>query len=171
MRRDPPNIASSIRGSGRCKLKENHVEPALTLGEVASEPDHVTTVIQLSCGAEALLRPLVTDDDARLAEFLTDLSPSTRQFSTFSSYDITAARDMCHAINRYDKLRLVVELVTEQPGQLIALFEFSFDVPAGDRQRFRNYGLDLDTRTDCRFGPTIADAYQNQGLGRNIFSQ
>jgi RimJ/RimL family protein N-acetyltransferase len=72
---------------------------------------------------------------------------------------------MCHAINRYDKLRLVVELVTEQPGQLIALFEFSFDVPAGDRQRFRNYGLDLDTRTDCRFGPTIADAYQNQGLG------
>jgi GNAT superfamily N-acetyltransferase len=150
-------------------LSPKNIAPELTLARVAAEPELVTTVVELPGGESALFRPLMPEDDVRLAQFLKDLSPLTRRFSTFSGYDLTAAREMCEAINRYDKLRLVVQGPAEPSGRLIALFEFSFAITTADQQRFRAYGINLDARTDCRFGPTIADEYQNQGLGNLLF--
>ncbi len=150
-------------------MSPKNIPPELTLGSVALEPELITTVVQLPDGESALFRPLMPEDDVRLALFLNDLSPLTRRFSTFSGYDLTVAREMCAAINRYDKLRLVVQHPAEPSGRLIALLEFSFAITASDQQRFRAYGINLDARTDCRFGPTIADNYQNQGLGSLLF--
>lgn len=114
-----------------------------------------------------MLRPLEGGDVELLARFLEGLSPITRAFSTFDSYDGAAAQALCDAINRYDKLRFVVENVA---GQIVGLFEFSFGIPEGDVQRYQRYGMALDERVDCRFGPTLADDYQNRGLGSALFA-
>src|SRR5438874_12740158 len=85
----------------------------------------------------------------------------TRKFSSYPSDDLAAAREMCEAINRYDKLRMVATA----DRSIVALFEFSFSITHADRERYRSYGIELDERIDCRFGPCITDAYQDLGLG------
>ncbi len=74
---------------------------------------------------------------------------------------------LCDAIDKYDKLRFVVE--NPSKNKIIGLFELSFGIPQSDIDRFINYGIQLSEATDCRFGPTIADDYQGQGVGSLIF--
>lgn len=136
----------------------------LTLASVTADPATVTSHLVLPTGAAVVFRPLALDDDGALANFLQNLSAQTRRFSTYASYDRVAAQAMCAAINRYDKLRMVA---TSGP-QIVALFEFSFGIVAADIKRYQGYGIALDERTDCRFGPCLADDYQDQGLGSQL---
>lgn len=109
-------------------------------------------------------RPLLSNDDVKLAEFLENLQPQTRVYSTQNSYDITGARELCFAINRYDKLRLIALINNEI---IIALFEFSLSIVEDDYKRFReNYNIELNEKIDVRFGPCISDEYQNRHLGQ-----
>jgi len=133
----------------------------LTLGAVAKNPETVTRSLALPTGETALCRPLQPGDEAELADFLQRLSPQTRRFSAYASYDLAMARALCEAIARYDKLRFIAVI----GSRVVALLEFSFGIVAEDRERFQNYGIELDERTDCRFGPCIADEYQNRGVG------
>lgn len=139
----------------------------LTLQDVFLSPQVVTYPVEMRPTGQALLRPLLVEDVDKLAFFLAGLSPSTRRFSFFPSYDRACAQGLCEAINRYDKLRLVVEV--PPVGEIVGLFEFSFAIPEDDRQRFAEYGLPLEESCDCRFGPTLADDYQNSGLGSRVF--
>jgi diamine N-acetyltransferase len=139
----------------------------LSLSEVFTHPHLVTYPLDLPGVGAAWLRPLQFDDVDRLTTFLSGLSLETRRFSIFSSYDWKGAQELCEAINRYDKLRFVVELSPSKA--LIGLFEFSFGIPEGDLQRFALYGVHLDERVDCRFGPTLADAYQDKRIGSIVF--
>jgi GNAT superfamily N-acetyltransferase len=114
-------------------------------------------------------RPLLPNDEIKLAEFLENLSPQTRQFSTRDSYDLKEARELCFAINRYDKLRLIALINNEK---IIALFEFSLSIVENDYQRFeKNYNIQLNEKTDARFGPCISDQYQNRHLGGWLFEK
>ncbi len=137
------------------------VTTVLTLEAVAEKPETVTRSLLLPTGEAVVFRPLQPGDEVGLADFLQSLSPQTRRFSAYPSYDLTMAREMCAAINRYDKLRFIAVI----GSRVVALLEFSFGIVAEDRKRFRSYGIELDERTDCRFGPCIADAYQNRGVG------
>ena len=139
----------------------------LTLAAVAADPASVTFADSTRTGEAVALRPLLPGDVSALAMFLASLSPQTRHFSLFPSYDQVTAQALCDAINRYDKLRFVVEIAAT--GAIVGLLEFSFDIPAGDMARYAGYGVPLDAQHDCRFGPTFADAYQNQGLASRLF--
>jgi GNAT superfamily N-acetyltransferase len=139
----------------------------LTLARVFAHPEVVTYIVESPAFGHAILRPLTTHDVDALALFLSGLSLQTQRFSIFPSYDRTTAQALCEAINRYDKLRFVLEVLPAP--QIAGLFEFSFALPAGDIQRYTSYGVPLDERTDCRFGPTIADSYQNLGIGSRVF--
>ncbi|MGW8951692.1 GNAT family N-acetyltransferase [Streptomyces sp. NPDC055709] len=138
----------------------------LTLTEVADDPLLLTRRLALNDGSEVVLRPLTTADDRRLAGFFAGLSPESRRLSTFDGYDLATAQDLCDAIARYDKLRLVLEEVPS--GRIVGLLEFSFDLHPGDIARYGAVGIRL-TATDCRFGPTLADDYQGQGVGTQLF--
>lgn len=48
--------------------------------------------------------------------FLAALSSASRRFSTFQGYDLAAARELCDAIARYDKLSLVLADVGATPA-------------------------------------------------------
>lgn len=137
----------------------------LTLADVAAHPGNFSSIIPLSPEERLIFRPLLPDDGIPLAEFLTGLSPQTRALCTYPGFDLATAQEMCAAIARYDKLRLVA---TQEAGRIVALFELSFDLVPDDIQRYQRYGLPLDPATTCRFGPCIADAYQNRGLGARL---
>lgn len=138
---------------------------SLTLTSVAEWPETATTVFCLHTGEEIVFRPLIPQDEEGLAAFLESLSPQTRIFCEYPGYDRTAAREMCNAINRYDKLRMVAVA----GGQVVALFEFSLAIPDGDLDRYMGYGIPLDPATDVRFGACITDACQDCGLGSKLF--
>lgn len=133
----------------------------LTLAQVAKNPNMLTEHIVI--GSESLtVRPLEQSDVLGLATFLENLSGQTRRFSTFYGYDVDMAQDLCDAIARYDKLRFVIESTSHQ---IIGLMEFSFDLVNDDIARYRSYHVELNPETDFRFGPTLADDYQNKGIG------
>ena len=140
---------------------------SLNLSNIENEHILLTFEIKLPSGEPVILRPLEHGDKNILAEFLNNLSEQTREYYTLDSYDESAAKEMCSAINKYDKLRFVVAKKTT--SKLIALFEFSFDIPESDKQRFQKYKLDLNSKIDCRMGPCISDEYQNQGIGSVVF--
>ncbi|MFI9600012.1 GNAT family N-acetyltransferase [Streptomyces sp. NPDC052043] len=98
-----------------------------------------------------------------MAGFLDPLSSETRRLSTFDGYDLATARELCDAIARYDKLRLVLEDVPS--SRIVGLAEFSLDLTPGDIARYQEAGIRLAETTDCRFGPTLADDYQGRGVG------
>ncbi|WP_067797519.1 GNAT family N-acetyltransferase [Actinomadura formosensis] len=139
----------------------------LTLTEIAEDPLVLTRRLRLRDGSEVLFRPLAHADAAHLARFLEALSPESRRLSTFDGYDFAAARELCAAIARYDKLRLVLEEV--RSGRIVGLLEFSLDLTSADIARYREAGVRLAETTDCRFGPTLADDYQDRGVGTLIF--
>ncbi|MER5374227.1 GNAT family N-acetyltransferase [Streptomyces sp. NPDC002553] len=138
----------------------------LTLAEVAAEPALLTRRVGLGDGAEVVFRPLTHADAEGLAEFLRELSPESRRFSTFGGYDLAFARELCDAIARYDKLRLVLE--EAESGRIVGLLELALDLHPSDIARYREAGIVL-TAADCRFGPTLADDHQDRGVGTLVF--
>ena len=143
----------------------------LTLSSIAEHPETATYSCMLGDTEKIIVRPLMPDDTDKLATFLQNLSPETRQLSVFDGYDLAAAQALCEAINKYDKLRFVVELATDakNTGPIIGLFEFSLGLPHADVERFSKQGITLNEATDCRFGPTLSDEYQGKGLGSALF--
>ncbi|MFF4417792.1 hypothetical protein ACFYY8_35135 [Streptosporangium sp. NPDC001559] len=102
----------------------------LTLTAVAEDPLALTRHLNLNDGSEVVFRPLVHTDAERLAGFLEGLSAESRRLSTFDGYDLGAARKLCDAIARYDKLRLVLEDVSS--GRVVGLVEFGLDLHPAD---------------------------------------
>lgn len=139
----------------------------LTLAQIAEHPQLLTQTIMTAEGETLILRPLAADDVDKTGQFLSGLSTQTRHFSTFSGYDTAAAQALCESIARYDKLRFVIE--APAAGRIIGMLEFSMDITPADQARYTAYGVPLDPVTDCRFGPTLADDYQNKGIGSRVF--
>lgn len=133
----------------------------LTLAQIAQNPTMLTERIMIE-SETLIIRPLEPSDVLGLAMFLENLSGQTRRFSTFFGYDIDMAQDLCDAIARYDKLRFIIVSPSQQ---IVGLLEFSFDLVDDDIARYASYQVELDPKTDCRFGPTLADAYQNKSIG------
>ncbi|MEU1090723.1 GNAT family N-acetyltransferase [Streptomyces sp. NPDC005892] len=139
----------------------------LTLSEIAQHPEVLTYRLDTRDGTKTVFRPLVPADAEGLASFLAGLSPTSRRFSTFDGYGGEAARELCDAIARYDKLRFVLEDV--RSARIVGLLELSLALTPGDIARYRAAGVALDERTDCRFGPTLADDHQGRGVGTLAF--
>ncbi|MFD7639360.1 GNAT family N-acetyltransferase [Kitasatospora sp. NPDC059795] len=135
----------------------------LSLTDIAEKPLRLTRRLNAEDGSVVVLRPLTHADSGHLADFLAALSPASRRFSTFDGYDLAHARELCDAIARYDKLRLVLE--DGSSGLIVGLLEFSLALVPSDIARYRSAGIRLDESTDCRFGPTLADDHQGRGLG------
>jgi RimJ/RimL family protein N-acetyltransferase len=139
----------------------------LKLSDVAQRPDLLTSEFVLPTKENVVFRPLSHEDAPKLAQFLENLSPQTRIFYVLDGYDLATAREMCRAINRYDKLRFV--LLEKATGQFIALVEYSFDIPESDTERFLQYDIHLSQGSDCRIGPCISDAFQDRKVGTALF--
>ncbi|RAJ69920.1 L-amino acid N-acyltransferase YncA [Streptomyces sp. Amel2xB2] len=138
----------------------------LTLAAVAENPLALTRHLELADGPDVVFRPLTHADAERLAAFFEGQSTASRRLSTFGGYDLAFARELCDAIARHDKLRLVLEEVPS--GRIVGLLEISLGLHPSDIARYREADVYLGA-TDCRFGPTLADDYQGKGVGTQVF--
>lgn len=131
--------------------------------------DSVTnsSIIKLSNSEALHFRFLHPEDVGKLSDFLQNLSPSTRRLSYFESYDVAEAERLCDAIGKYDKLRFV--LVSSKNKRIEGLIELSYGLPADDIKRYAQSGNPLKPGEDVRFGITLSDAYQSQGVGSKVF--
>ena len=55
--------------------------------------------------------------------------------------------------------------------QVIGYFLVYFGVGEGTSERYQRRGMALDPRTDCEVAPSVADAYQDQGLGTVLMQE
>jgi len=135
----------------------------LTIQSVAKNPELVATPLSLRDGTTLNFRPLRHDDVDLLKDFLDSLSPVTRERWMSGGYEPEYASELCDAIGRFDKLRIVL-LTSAIPARLVGLFEFSFGIPESDFERFKNYGIELKEGCHARFGPCLRDDYQGRGI-------
>lgn len=139
----------------------------LTLHAVASAPGKATSIIELSDGGRATLRPLVATDEEPLCDFFDGLGPETRL-----QYDVVDGRahatEMCSSVPTEESLRLV--LVAPRSSTLIGLVELSFDLPFSDVVRYQGHGQELCVGTDARYAICLADAQQGAALGAAVWS-
>ncbi len=133
----------------------------LTLDAVAKNPIQYSSVLENINGEKFILRPLDSRDEEMLVNLIENLSSKTKKFYSYDEPAGQIAKEHCEAINKYDKLRFVIE----DQKEIIGLFEFSFGIPQGDIDRFAGYGIKLSEETDCRIAPLLRDEYQSQGIG------
>lgn len=138
----------------------------LTLSQVAQNPQQYRYILE-SVGKEKMfLRPLEPTDEVGLTNLIEKLSKKTKKFYSYDKPAAGIAQEHREAINKYDKLRFVLQKAESK--ELIGLFEFSLDIPHDDIDRFKKYGINLSSATDCRIGPLLKDEYQSQGIGSSV---
>ena len=114
-----------------------------------------------------VFRSLRASDVEELAAFYNGLSDEARSFWHREPNGHALAVEHCEAIDRYDKLRLVVD----RHGEIDAIYELSFAITGGDRERFASYGAPLDEAIDVRFGPCVRDSEKGTGLAVRLLHE
>ena len=136
----------------------------LTLKQVAASPYLLRWHLELPTGRTYVLRPIEATDQPGLCDFVSQFSDRTRRFFSIDQTPAATAADWCAAIARYDKLRFLVA----GTRHVVAIVEFSLDLPLGDVERFRAYRYPLHAGSDCRFGLCVVDELQGQGLAKAL---
>jgi GNAT superfamily N-acetyltransferase len=131
-------------------------------------PEDWITTARLPSGQEILIRPLRADDAARLGEYFLGLSQQTRSRYGPHPFDQQTADAICAALDPADILRLVATVPSLDGERIIAYVLLKMGVLEFDQRRYEQRGLPLDPGTDCTLAPSVADDYQNQGIGSHM---
>lgn len=114
-----------------------------------------------------IFRSLQPSDVDKLAAFYDGLSEESRSFWHRDPNGQALAVEHCEAIDRYDKLRMVVDGGTH----LAAIYELSFAITRGDFDRYLTYGVTLSEESDVRFGPCVHDSEKGSGLAVTLLAE
>ena len=128
---------------------------------IDAQPDLVSSSEVLASGQQVYFRPLRADQAAELGAYFTGLSQAIRRVYGPHSFDQETADGFCAALDSAHTLRMLAWV----EGKIVAYFVVELGVRAGDRRRYDALGLALHDETDCTLAPSVADAYQSQGLG------
>ena len=133
--------------------------------EIDRNPERITIRVSLASGETAQLRPLVGNDAGILGEYFIGLSDKTRSFYGPHPFNQTTADELCAAVNNAETLRLMATVNLHGRERVVGYFIVILGVRDSDRKRYDRLGISLDQATDCIFAPSVADDYQNTGLG------
>jgi diamine N-acetyltransferase len=142
----------------------------LTLDRVTQEPDTIASRDSIH-GVEVVFRPLQAGDEMVLGDYFERLSPDTRKRFAPHPFTRQTAGELCSCINCHDKLRLIAVTGDSADMRMVAYFILDFAITADDQARFHSYGMLLDRNDACRLAPSVADEYQNQGLGSLLMAR
>jgi len=149
-------------------MKATEKEPLDTLLDGCPPPppsEFLVATVALRTGEQALLRPLQTDDAQRLWAYSASLSAETRRRWGLHPVDEAAADALCATLDPADILHLVATVAHAGEERIIAYFLLKHGVLDRDRQRYESLGIPLDRATDSTLAPSVADDFQNQGVG------
>ena len=128
---------------------------------IDAQPELVSSSEVLASGQRVYFRPLLADQTAELGAYFTGLSQATRGVYGPHPFDQETADGFCSALDSAHTLRMLAWI----EEKIVAYFVVELGVRAGDRRRYDALGLALQDETDCTLAPSVADAYQSQGLG------
>ena len=116
--------------------------------------------------AVRLLRPI---DVEPLAAYFLGLSERTRGFYGPHRFDRATAERLCAEEDSTRTRRYVAVLEDGTPAaEIIGYLILTREIAAGDLARYASHGPALDLDTCAALAPSIADAYQEQGLGTQM---
>jgi diamine N-acetyltransferase len=140
------------------------------LSQLTEDPDCITETIRLRSGDPITVRLVAPTDVVLLGRYFEDLSAETRR--RYGPHPLTRAEaeNLCGQGLSGGKLRLIA-LANNGAGrdqEVIAYFILDLVIPEVEMERYRDYGILLDPRLTCRLAPSVADAYQDQGVGSAV---
>jgi diamine N-acetyltransferase len=128
-------------------------------------PDSLIAERQLPSGEQIVMRPLRPDDAVRLGEYFAGLSAQTRARYGPHPFDQATAEAICAALDPTEIVRMVATVSPKGGERIIAYMLLKLGVLEKDQRRYAEQGMRLDPATDCTLAPSVADDYQNQGIG------
>jgi GNAT superfamily N-acetyltransferase len=135
----------------------------LTLQQIIASPDLATTRIERN-GKEFLLRPLGAGDADLLAEYFANLSDRTRSWYAPHEFTRAVADAFCKDLLSANTLRLIA-VTGDAPPEIAAYFIVQLGLRPPEHERFEAHGMPLTDADACSLAPSVADAFQNAGLG------
>jgi glycerol-3-phosphate acyltransferase PlsY len=120
--------------------------------------------VRTASGLETTFRPITPEDSAILGAYFTGLSQETINLYGPHSFDQATADRFCAEIDETN-IRLIAVIPDGNTQKVIAYFILHLGIPETEMTRYAAAGIPLDPARDCLIAPSVADAYQNQGLG------
>jgi ribosomal protein S18 acetylase RimI-like enzyme len=110
------------------------------------------------------LRALRPADFANLSDYLQHLSSASK--SRFGPHAFDEAGVSQHYQDPYHVGYVAIELET---GKIVAYAAVVWGYLKSDAARLESYGVAVFRDTDATYAPSVADEWQNQGLGSKLF--
>ena len=137
----------------------------LTIAEIQANPRSIAASIQAASGLAMTFRPLEPQDNQILGRYFLSLSENTISLYGPHPFDQATADHLCATINYADTIRMIATIPAGAQEQVIAYFILQLSVSEGEIQRYAEAGITIDSQADCLIAPSVADAFQSQGLG------
>ncbi len=125
-------------------------------------PDWMTATATTRAGDELLLRPLQPADAPAFGAYLEALSDATRSFWGPHGFTHEAAGGICAGLADDPVLRIVA---TVSGDSIASYFLLHQGARQSDSERYAALGIPLEPATTAALAPSVADAWQNSGVG------
>jgi GNAT superfamily N-acetyltransferase len=141
----------------------------LTDNTIRTNPDLASFGLQHPALGRLCFRPLQRTEAGALGAYFAALSPETRRRFAPHPFDQATADALCLRPSP-DVLRLVAVPAEAPAAPFLAYVILRLGVTGGERRRFAVYGQPIWPETDCTVAPSVADAWQGQGLGTRLMT-
>lgn len=145
------------------------MDTPITPADIQKTPACITIPVTLPSGETACFRPLAPGDAVILGRYFLSLSDETKRRYGPHPFDQATADRLCAEIDPSGTLRMIATLGAGE--QVIAYFILLLGVTDGDTTHYARNGIALDPLTDCTLAPSVADAYQSQGVGSRLLPE
>ena len=135
------------------------------IDELQRNPQAADHTIVLKDGTRLDTRLHRSTDSRRLAHYFTHLSEATRRVYGPHPFTAEQAHAFCRDVNYADTLRLLA-LDSER---IVAYFILRLGILNSDFDRYALRNQRLNDHTDCTLAPSVADDYQERGVGSALF--
>jgi ribosomal protein S18 acetylase RimI-like enzyme len=104
--------------------------------------------------------------DARIfALYLVEASAEMRRFFGPHPYDKATAVGIASTLDPALALRMIATAGAGENERMVAYFILKLEAPGHELERYARSGHPLDERATATVAPSVADDYQNRGLG------
>jgi diamine N-acetyltransferase len=133
----------------------------LDIFEIKSDPGCISTHITTASGLNLLFRPVTMSDAIILGRYFLGLSEELKALYGPHPFDQATADQLCAA----DDPQFIRMIAILPDGDVIAYFILQSPAPQSEILRYQEAGLKIEPEETCLIAPSVADAYQNQGIG------
>jgi len=141
------------------------MDTPISIAEIQAAPRCIAVPIQAASGLTMTFRPVEPQDSQILGQYFLGLSENTISLYGPHPFDQATADHLCATINYADTIRMIATIPAGMQEQVIAYFILQLSVFEGEIQRYAQAGISIDSQVDCLIAPSVADAFQSQGLG------